>query len=280
MKNLKNQFNNHEYPAVVFKFPNLLRLIHFLENFTRLKNWYIHKQLKKLIENSKESFSWIDIGSGSGVFTYPYSRKNLKAKFVCADVNPNNNKIIQRLVEQNSLLNLTAEKFDLNNDRLNTKYDVILCISTLELIKDDIKALINIKKGLTTEGKFLLYLPTSGKRALPFFNYLYYKLFQDVNYSLSNKRQHIYTRKSIEQKLNDAGFRIVESKITYGFFGKLHFEISMILEMTIKKVPVFIVPFVLIIFVLIQPLQMLLMILDYYTKKTDGNGFLVIAKQA
>jgi 2-polyprenyl-3-methyl-5-hydroxy-6-metoxy-1,4-benzoquinol methylase len=278
MKNLTENFNNHQFPKFIFEYSILLKLVHFTENLTRLKNWHIHKALKQFYKESEKIIDCIDVGCGSGVFTLPYAPIYTESNFTCADKNINNINFVKNYFSKFNLTNVIAEEDELGKMNTSNKYDIVLCISVLEYIENDIEALKNLKEILKEDGTLLLYFAINGKRVLPFFNYLYWQFLKSANYNIHNKYCHKYTKKNIFEKLDLAGLNVINTKTTYGFLGKLQFEIFTILERFLSNSPLFFAPIFILLMIIFLPFLLMFMSIDYLVPTKNGNGFLVLAK--
>jgi len=277
-KSLNKNINNHEFPKIMLKYPTSIRLVHIIENFTRLKNWHINKTLRDIFKMFGHEVTFLDIGCGSGVFSIPYALKFSNSNIVCADKNSNNLEFINRYIQISKPKNIDTQEFNLGTTISSKKYNLILCASVLQYVQNDIKALSDLKSQLSNNGLLLLYLPINENRVFPFFNYLYKNYFKNFNYNISNNLIHKYTAEGVIQILKEAGFKIKKTKQTYGCFGKVYFELNTILELSLKRIPIYLTPIIILILILAFPLFIVFMIIDYLVPTKKGNGFLVVAE--
>lgn len=112
---------------------------------------YIYNSIQTPIENV------LDFGGGDGDFSLFFSK--FCSKVVCYDISEGVLEIAKRRSMENGVQNIcfsSDEKEVLNED---TKYDLILCITVLQHIKnnDDLMELLNnLKKRLSKTGKILI----------------------------------------------------------------------------------------------------------------------------
>jgi len=96
--------------------------------------------------------------------------------------------------------------------KTDKKFDIVLCSQVLEHIGDDVKALENMRGLLSDPGILILGVPNEGC----FLARLRNNVFEPA---IKKTTDHVnfYTERSIRQKIESAGFAIIE-KMHEGFF--------------------------------------------------------------
>ncbi|MDA0987433.1 MAG: hypothetical protein O3A55_07540, partial [Bacteroidetes bacterium] len=92
-------------------------------------------------------------------------------------------------------------------------------------------------------------------------------------------RNHTYSENELVEKLNQAGFKIIEKKYCYGYYGKIGYEILTILQFIFAKSKIIFQPINIIIGIILLPIIILTVIIDNSYTQNSGNGILFIAKK-
>jgi len=275
---LSKYLDAHKYPAILYALPLLVRLVHFLNYVTILRNWYVRSALRKLEKAQSREFRFLDAGCGMGDFAIGLGRRNSAARILGIDINPDNIELSRRIAKKMGLNNIDFAKDDLTNLNVNEKFDLVLCNSTLQFIENDDIALRNINSAMKKGGKLLLYVPIEFRRyLLP--QYIEDKLLKDFFYRYHNDfLMHKYKADDVKNKLMRAGFEILSIKYTYGLSGALAFELYSLFLASMKMLPiVFFIPIGILYIILVFPVQLLLMVVDFLLPRKTGNGMLVVA---
>lgn len=136
-------------------------------------------------------------------------------------------------------------------------FDAALMIDVLEYIADDRAALSSVRERLSPQGLLLLHVPrriTAQRRVLP------------VSHGVPGHARPEYTKEDLMAVVDASGFAIRDVRGTFGFWGTLAWELGRLSE---RLGPVA---------ALLFPLLLPLARLDCWGRRTDGNGYLVIAE--
>lgn len=102
------------------------------------------------------------------------------------------------------------------------QYDFVYSIDVLEHIRNNKEVIENIYNSLKDGGKFYLHMPTKIQR----------RIFLEKHFSNFNKwarKKHIgdqYDLGELRDLVKNIGFKIIKSRYTFGFFGKLAWELD------------------------------------------------------
>jgi len=161
--------------------------------------------------------------------------------------------------------NINFKKYDLTKIDEQEKYDLIFCIDVLEHLPNTFDVLCRFSKVLKPQGYCYIRIPTERQdRIFP------QKYFGE--YEKWAQEEHIgqhYDMGSLKKDLNEAGFEIVFSTYTNGFFAKLGFELGIIFEKKSKYLYALSVPF----------LKMLYFPDSMRFSRKSGNGLIFLAQK-
>lgn len=159
------------------------------ENYNR----WIFSQYKNYLGNSI-----LDIGAGIGTFAEFIKRKK---KITLLEISDDAIKKLKNKFK--GLRNIKVIKGDLSKsasikEMLKRKIDTVICLNTLEHVKNDIAMIRNIRKCLKLKGKLILYVPALKA------------LFGTLDINVGHYRR--YQKKEIEAALKKNRFCILKSK--------------------------------------------------------------------
>ena len=246
-----------------------------------LRNWYVKRALRIIVKTFRRDFQFLDAGCGMGDYFIYIAKRNRNAIARGIDFYEENIALGKCVAESMNLHNVSFQKSDITQMKEDRKYDIILCNSTLQFIQNDEDALSNLFNSLEDNGILILYIPITYKRYLPWSDEWEKKYLSDYYYKYHDEfLMHRYSSSEIMQKVVNSGLKIKVNQYTYGPCGAIAFEIYSMMLIVIKRFPILFSVFILIIFCCtIIPFQLVLMMVDYWTIKTDGNGLLIIAEK-
>lgn len=266
----------HQYPKWLFNQPQWILIIYLSNYLTQLRKWHIAKRLKKLLAKKTDSFSLLDVGCGEGQFLFPYAAVYTNSFFKGLDRAESNVSFCKQYAKVQQYAHVDFEQIEIESFHESDKYDISLCLSVLPYCINDNIALAQLYKSMKTGGELLLYVPVNNTILLPFYKRI---ISQYDNYESLQKNQKTYTELSIKALLTQNHFTITETKYTYGFWGKLSNELlnSHFILFNAHVLPLKII--VLISFIILYPLILLCMILDFLLPVVSGNGIMIVAKK-
>ena len=215
------------------------------------RNLMFWKYVKRL---PIEKFTKIlDAGCGEGRLC-----KKLAAKYSHLQVNAYDVKRYKSWTDEPN--NINFRQINLLNLEEENSYDFCLCIDVLEHISENRRALEKIYRALRVDGYFYLHTPSKNQSRI--FPARFFKEFDEWE-----KEEHIgemYNLKELLEEIMAIGFKIIEARETFGFFGKLAWEIDRITDKYI------------VLKIILMPLLKLFAYLDIkFAKK--GGGILILA---
>jgi 2-polyprenyl-3-methyl-5-hydroxy-6-metoxy-1,4-benzoquinol methylase len=279
--NFTKYLNRHEYPSLLHRFPVLIRAIYLLNYILTLRNWYVNRSLKKLEKELQGGFSFLDAGCGMGDFSIGIAKRNNKFQVTGIDFTDSNISIAEGAANSLHLTNVEFKQGDLTVWTSEMQYDLVLCNSTLQFIKNDILALSNIHKSLRPNGILLLYIPIAYKRYFPWTESILQNHLSDFFYKYHDDfLMHRYSDTEIIKKVEGQNYKVKSIEYAYGKYGAIAFELYSLLLATINKMPLLFSIVISILYMAsILPIQIILMLIDICQTKEEGNGILILAEK-
>jgi SAM-dependent methyltransferase len=268
----KNSVLDYQYPKILMQFPRLIRVVYVANYFTQLRKWYTMVAWQQLIKELPANAVIIDFGAGEAQYLVPFCKKNPSKTFYALDYRKSNVQFCEALAYSN----LKTECVDIEKMTSSVKADLGLCVGVMQYLENDELALRNMHQSLKPGAPLLLYVPINGVLLTG----LYANVFKRyAQYESVNQRKRVYTEDEITQKLNNVGFSILRKTYTYGFWGKLSHEWLNTCSTLIFSAEIPLKLIALLVLVLSLPIILVLMCLDFLSKKKDGNGLLVKAEK-
>lgn len=278
MKERKHQqFFTHQYPSWLLRYPKLIHVVYLLNYFLQLRKWHIVKGLNKLLAKKDQSFHLLDAGCGEGQFLFPFANNRRGAFFKGIDREKGNIVFCNRYVQNQNLTHIVFEEIETEQLNESNVYDIVLCFSVLPYSKDDRTFLTCLRNAMKLGGELLLYVPINNRTILPFYKWITKRF---PNYETIQQNQRVYTEQGLLQLLKDCNLHVVDIKRTYGFLGKLSNEL---LNTHLILYNASILPFKILICIsllLIYPIILFFMLMDFILPITSANGCMLLAKKA
>ena len=217
----------------------------------------------------------LDAGCGEGMHVLPVAPRFPAFKFFGLDKNKNHIDFCTKYSKTENVPNVLFVCHNITEKLPVQEINILLCIGTLQYVRNDVKALCNFYNSMKSNGLAIIYTPINGQTILPVYRYFFDK---KKHYEKSQNRERIYSAGEIISKLESAGFRIIEKEFTYGKIGVVAHEIYSLLLMGLSNSSVFSVIFVMLL-IFFLPLILIFNFLDSLFVKGNGNGLLIIAQK-
>ena len=182
----------------------------------QIRSAYFKKILKLHLTN-KNFKKILDAGSGIGAYTLLLGKMFTKAKVIGGDIDKYRLQSCKVIANESNVKNVEFEYLDIAKASNNATNDLIVCIDVLEHIHNYESALKNLSKLLKSGGYLYIHVPQPNQQRI--FNS--FKTWQHEDHV----REGI-SKLDLENMLKKLGFTIILSKETFGFFGKLAWEIN------------------------------------------------------
>lgn len=187
-----------------------------------IRTLYLQKYIRKIPFRNA-----LDAGCGPGLFTMFLAENFPDARFTGYDLSEENIKQCRKEANQKDLRNVSFKVQDLMKLDEHKQYDFIFSIDCLEHIPENQKAITNLVNALTPGGILYLAMPCEKIHRYLFPKHLF-KKYQDWA-----SQEHIgdqYTLDELLPKLQALGLEITHSQYTFGFCGKLAWELDMLTD--------------------------------------------------
>lgn len=223
-----------------------IRSMHFKQI---LASNFLNKNLKKIL----------DTGCGIGAYTFLLGQTYPQAKVTGEDIDKYKLKSCQTIAKEMGLKNVKFIYMDATRLENKITYDFIVNIDVLEHIDNYKLVLGNFFKMLQKNGYLYIHVPQPNQKRI----FSSFKKWHHENHV----REGI-AKADLENSLKKLGFRIIISKDTFGFFGKLAWEIN---HLTLSK-SFFIAS-------ITYPLLYAIAKIDIWQKNKNGLGIAVLVKK-
>lgn len=201
----------------------------------------------------------LDAGCGIGLHTFWLGKKFNKAEVLGGDIDTHKLKFCKVLAGKLHIKNVSFAHFDIIEKPKVADYDLIVNIDVLEHIENYKLALVNLSKLLRKSGYLYVHVPQPNQKRI--FNLI-------KNWHHEDHVREGISKIDLETLLKKTGFKIIVSKDTFGFSGKLAWEIN---HLILKRS-----------FILAGitfPFLYLLAMFDVLGKNKNGLGIAILAKK-
>ena len=210
----------------------------------------LNKKFKKIL----------DAGSGIGTYSFWLAKKFPESKMLGGDVDKNKLSFSVKFAKKLGLENTSFKYFDVTRVSPDkNKYDLIVNIDVLEHIENYEKVLNNFSKQLISGGYLFIHTPQSNQK----------RIFKALKkWSHEDHLHEGYSPSDLREALHNSGFKIIVLRQTFGFFGKLAWELN---HMCFKKG--FVVSG------LVYPFLYIIACMDLLAPNHDGLGTAILAQK-
>lgn len=191
LKYIFNKDINIQQVKKNFFFKNILNWEDFYNNSLFFKNQ--NQFIINKIANSKKKISILEFGSGTGSIAYGLYKKLLKKNiffnFYITDLNSS---FLKRINSRISHKNVKFKILDINNFKINVKFDFILLNNVFHLIKDYQKFNKQLSFLLKKDSQILIHENYRSKKFKILLFELIYMCFDDFRNMINSKKHMTY----------------------------------------------------------------------------------------
>ncbi len=261
-----------EYDPVKKKFRDLIRkkawrrkLFFKFMNLILLRSWYIKQEIRRLPFDKNSPLTFLDAGSGFGNYAYYLCREFPNARILGLEIEEEHVNDAAAFAEAMGNEQLQFQKADITEMDYKDRFDFVLSVDVLEHIEDDKDLLKRYFTSLKKGGHFIASTPSI------------YRVYKDDCDFVDEHYRDGYAIEDIQIKCKEAGFESVDIRFGYGFWGDLSWRLGIRDTMKLVGKGVWGKALAPLYFLLIFPLMLLFMCLDYVFPKKLGTGMIVHA---
>ncbi|MBI3985239.1 MAG: class I SAM-dependent methyltransferase [Candidatus Levybacteria bacterium] len=184
-----------------------------------IRSLYFKKIISEKV-NKERVKNVLDAGSGIGTYSFWLCKMFPKAGIVGEEIDKNKINFSKKFAEELGFSEIDFYYRDISREYDKQKYDLIVNIDVLEHIKDYRKVLKNFYGQLANKGYLYIHTPQPNQE----------RIFSQLKkwHHEDHVREGFVVRQLIKE-LVDFKFKIIVVRHTFGFFGKLAWEINHIL---------------------------------------------------
>ena len=176
------------------------------------------RNIFSLIPENRSYHEILDAGSGLGVFSFQLARCFPQANVLGIDLIGGMVRSAEYIRAKAGIPNVKFKTADIASMSEEGQFDLAVCVDILEHIEDDDAALRALYRVLRNGGVLVLHVPTLYRR------YPIWK--KSLNFDVETHVRPGYELRDILQKVERAGFSILENGHTYGFLETIANNIS------------------------------------------------------
>lgn len=269
------------YDPVKDRFADIIRHFRFLRTLFYklldlffLRSWYVRDILRTCASDIDRQGTWklLDAGSGFGQYDrfilQEFQNVQVKAIDVKADYLEDSRRYFEREIQRGRI---DFQQQDLLKINYSGEFNFAICIDVLEHIQDDRKVMQNIHNALKPDGYFLMHSPS-----------IYSEEDAGGDDSFVDEHARVgYSKDDITEKLESAGFDIIDVAYTYGPKGHLAWELLIKYPMLwLTKIKLWALPLMAVYYIFTLPVGFVLMSLDIRDDNTMGTGIYALAQKS
>ncbi len=248
----------------------LRKLLYSVLGLLFLREWYVKRQLRTLFK-AREIHDILDAGCGLGQYTYYCARRFPGVSILAVDVKEDQIRDCTEFFMRTGMTGVRFRREDLLTDVHREEFDLILSVDVMEHIEDDARVFRNFAAGLKPNGLLLVNTPSNLGGS---------DVHAPDEASFIEEHARIgYGADEIRSKMESAGLDVEHVSFTYGTWGSRAWRIGIkipLLLVNASRLFFLLLPFY---YVLVLPITLLFMYLDYTGTNERGTGLLVVARK-
>jgi 2-polyprenyl-3-methyl-5-hydroxy-6-metoxy-1,4-benzoquinol methylase len=263
---IKNIFGN-----VARRNPWLRILFYKILGLMFLREWHVKRELRRQFSGLNKPFTVYDAGSGFGQYSYYIAKQFSLASIYGTDLKEEQVADCNQFFPAVGLTQCSFAAEDLTKIQHSEKFDFILSVDVMEHIQDDACVFRNFFRALKSSGTLFINTPSNlgGSDA-----------HSDKEESfIGEHARNGYGAAEIQKKLSSAGFTVESIRFTYGKWGNRYWKMGIKYPMQLLNVSKIFFAVLLLYYIIVLPLILPMMWLDYVADNKAGTGLNVLAKK-
>lgn len=251
------------FARLIERYPLIRKAFYFALDYLILRQSYVKNLILKYFPKDK-SFVFYDAGAGFCQYSDFIMSRYQNAEIIAMDLKTDYMDSYHRYRSIKKDKSLQIYQGDLQHFVCPKNQDLTIAIDILEHIEDDIAVLKNIYESSNQNALLIISTPSNLDPAAAF------------------TEEHVrpgYDINELRSKLESSGFKIIELKYSYGFWGRIDWLFTMKFPLTligISKIFMLVLPLYYFIGI---PFHLSMMLLDMITHNKKGNGIICVAQK-
>ncbi len=189
------------------------------DTHSRIRNTHVLNLIQEL--PLPDQAQVLELGSGRGVSLFWLARRHPAWQLTGIDLDEEMATMSERAARRGGWDNLKFQVGAAEDLAAQQQYDLIICIDALEHIADDLGLLLKARAALKPDGYLVLHVPRRRQH-----QWRWLSTFREhtVDGHVGEEYEEDEFRRLIEQ----AGFRLVDFRQTFGRWGEVSFELNML----------------------------------------------------
>ncbi|MGE5457186.1 MAG: class I SAM-dependent methyltransferase, partial [Methanococcaceae archaeon] len=212
----------------------------------------------------KKEISIYDAGTGFGQYSYYMARNLTPNKIFAVDVKNEWIDDCRNFFSDRKLNNVSFAVEDLTQIQHTDRFDLILSVDVMEHIVEDVKVFENFYRALKSGGCLMINTPSIFGGS---------DVHDEEEESFIGEHARIgYSYEDLKEKLEPIGFKILQSRYTYGIWGDRSWRLGIkypMLLLNFSKLLFLLLPFY---YLVTLPFTFLMMYLDFKGENKVGAG--------
>jgi 2-polyprenyl-3-methyl-5-hydroxy-6-metoxy-1,4-benzoquinol methylase len=176
------------------------------------------RNIFSLIPTDRHYKRLLDAGSGPGIISFELGWQFPEASVQGVDIKEDAVRISNHIARKIGATNVNFLRSAIEDLNEKDFFDLIVCVDILEHIENDIEAIKVLFRLITPGGILLLHIPSLYRR---------YPVWRKrLNFDVPTHVRRGYEPDEIQKKVRQAGFTIIDTGFTYGFWETLANNIS------------------------------------------------------
>ncbi len=260
------------FATAIKKLPFLRIAFYKILDLMFLRSWYVRKELKSLRKNfGLREIKILDAGTGYGQYSYFMFRNLQPCKILAVDVKEDWIRDCDAFFQSYKIKNVEFAVEDLTRLKFAEKFDLIVCVDVMEHIVEDVTVFENFYKALKPGGYVLINSPSVFGGS---------DVHDDDDESfIGEHARDGYSTEDLTEKTKPIGFKVYQSKYTYGFWGDKAWRLGIKYPMMLLNISKLFLVLLPIYYLFTFPLTLIMMYLDFKSVNKKGSGINFIAQK-
>lgn len=247
----------------------LRRIFYRILDAMLLRSWHMHREISIWAKNHPKATHILDAGSGFGQYSYYLNKLNPHYSILGIDIKADQVCKCNEFYRNKQITNVYFRSGDILNFRMESAFDLVLCVDVMEYVENDTQVFQNFYDSLKENGIFLMSVPSNRTTVFNMreFRYTDEKDFVRIGYKISE----------LKVRLKKMGYKKVRARYTYGKPGQISWLLSTKIPFTLSKISKAFMLLFPLYFLIIFPVCLVLNFMDTHMGHLTGAGIILKA---